>query len=238
MSPSPSSNSLESASNRRYSFIRSRLSSSASIHSTAPLLSAPPLTPKTMVVPAVPLSDEDYRLFEAIDRQSTLSFSNQRGAFSAASLRKLEVEALSRSMNRLNRGEMADQQADQEDTLFSLHERLLKANNRTLEQRVSISMDNRAGREIEQAKVDATLERMEKLRFHDQDWKSPSEVKEEELTLLIQLLTQTPEEWSRQRVQLDPKKELDMFISGIVGRSTRSRLVNQDASPAAIVLPL
>ncbi|KAF7729863.1 hypothetical protein EC973_003597 [Apophysomyces ossiformis] len=180
-------------------------------------------------------------LLSAIDRLSDVAprLNNQRVALTDRQANELAAAAVGKVIERLSRGRMDDQRAtlpslpEKQDTLRNLVAQIQQAASRTMDNQ-RVPMNERLQKKMDEASVNDLLDKIDRGRLTDQDWKSPEQHLLQDLTAMTDLLAKSLHRprLSKQRYSLSALKERDLFINSLfkkVDRLEGRRMTNQDA---------
>ncbi|CAB4378884.1 hypothetical protein RIR_jg40283.t1 [Rhizophagus irregularis DAOM 181602=DAOM 197198] len=163
---------------------------------------------------------------------------NQRVELNPRQKKDITAAALSSAIKKLSRGRYEEQRAEptlvmKYQTLNCLVNQIQKSATRSfVDQRVVLSP--RQVRDLEIAKLNGIIDRLDKNRMTDQDWHSPEQQLVQDLTKLTNELTKsaTTPVYASQRFHLSTTKEKDMFMNSVIKKIDKLRsyrLENQDA---------
>ncbi|GES90542.1 hypothetical protein GLOIN_2v1463146 [Rhizophagus clarus] len=163
---------------------------------------------------------------------------NQRVELNPRQKKDITAAALSSAIKKLSRGRYEEQRAEptlvmKYQTLNCLVNQIQKSATRSfVDQRVELSP--RQIRDLEVAKLNGIIDRLDKNRMTDQDWHSPEQQLVKDLTKLTNELTKTATTpvYASQRFHLSSTKEKDMFMNSVIKKIDKLRsyrLENQDA---------
>ncbi|ORY06443.1 hypothetical protein K493DRAFT_20829 [Basidiobolus meristosporus CBS 931.73] len=182
-------------------------------------------------------SDSVSKVIATVNRMSAHfpRYQDQCASLSESQMTKMSAAALARDIDRLSRGQYTNQRAT--SSTQKLIQRLSQYSQQGLASQ-RFTMTEYQEKNLELARLSGLVKKMEKSRLEDQDFKSQSQVCEEELDELLTTLSvskDTP--LSLQRYQLSTNQEREMFIHEVLGRIHKlegSRMLNQDAEPRTV----
>ncbi|KAK9764307.1 hypothetical protein K7432_008297 [Basidiobolus ranarum] len=158
-------------------------------------------------------------------------YQDQCASLSENQKTKMSAAALAKDVDRLSRGQYSNQRAIHSSQ--GLLQRISKFSQQGASQR--FTMTEYQEKNLELARLGKLVNKMERSRLDDQDWKCQSQVCEAEIEELVTTL-RVPENapLNLQRYTLSGHQKRDMFIRELLGRVCRlegSRMSNQDAEP-------
>ncbi|CAO3630685.1 unnamed protein product [Cunninghamella echinulata] len=180
-------------------------------------------------------------LLSAIDRLSTLTprLNNQRVDMTEKQTKELAAATMGKTIERLSRGRMENQRASLPDLLSKqtmlqdLMSQIQRSAVRSLDNQ-RVIMDTRLKKKMDMAGIHKLMDRVQRGRLVNQDWRSNEELMIDEMTTMTDKLTKMMNrpQFNRQRYSLTDVKEREIFIDRIfqkVDRMEKRRMSNQDA---------
>ncbi|KAL1918074.1 uncharacterized protein VTP21DRAFT_3340 [Calcarisporiella thermophila] len=211
-------------------------------------------TPKVMLAnserekqpPAYSATDEKCQrdlenVMSAIERMQCVAppMNDQRVELNERQIRELSVAAVSKIVERLSRGRLEEQRAIQPPTKLETLNRLLEVVEKAVERRLDdqrATLSPRLSRRMEEAKLHAVLDRIDRGRMTNQDYELPEQLLVADMhrltTQLLKLDSEDAKKYGQQRYELSKGKERDMFVAQVMGKVERlPRMRDQDAEP-------
>ncbi|CAO3643496.1 unnamed protein product [Cunninghamella blakesleeana] len=186
-------------------------------------------------------------LLTAMDRLSTLTptrLNNQRVTMTEKQSKELAAATMGKTIERLSRGRMENQRASLpdllskqtmlQDLMSQIQRSVLRSSSTSLETHQRVIIDDRIQKKLEMANIHKLMDRVNRGRLVNQDWKSPEALMIDEMTSMTDMLTKMMNrpQFNRQRYSLSDVKEREIFMDRIfqkVDKMEKRRMSNQDA---------